>query len=84
MPIKRRDLKPVVQWRWAQLIEVGLPRSLAARVARDERYDLHDLIELVNHGCAPVLAVRILEPIEDMAQHDPVGKPSLPRRWSET
>jgi hypothetical protein len=33
-------------------------------VARDERYDLHELIALVEHGCAPALAVQILEPGE--------------------
>jgi hypothetical protein len=64
MPIKRRDLGPVVQWRRAQLIDAGLPCPLAARVAEDERYDVHELIELVEHGCAPALAVHILAPIE--------------------
>jgi hypothetical protein len=64
MTTKPRDLHTVVQWRRAQLIEAGLPRSLAARVARDQRYDLHELIALVEHGCAPALAVRILEPGE--------------------
>jgi hypothetical protein len=64
MTTKPGDLHTVVQWRQAQLIEVGLPRDLAARVARDERYDLHELIALVEHGCAPALAVRILEPGE--------------------
>jgi hypothetical protein len=64
MPTQNRDLQGVVQWRRAQLLQAGLPPSLAARVARDERYDLHDLIQLVEHGCAPDLAVRILKPIE--------------------
>ena len=64
MTTKPGDLHTVVQWRRAQLIEAGLPHSLAARVARDERYDLHELIALVEHGCAPALAVRILEPGE--------------------
>jgi hypothetical protein len=41
-----------------------MPAALARRVAGDERYDLHDLIELLEHGCAPGLAVRILEPTE--------------------
>jgi hypothetical protein len=54
----------VVQWRRAQLIHAGLPRPLAARVARDYRYDLHELISLVEHGCDPALAVQILGPIE--------------------
>lgn len=64
MPAKNRDLQIVVQWRRAQLLQAGLPRSLAARVARDERYDIHELVQLVEHGCAPALAVRILKPIE--------------------
>ena len=64
MPTKRRDLDRVVQWRRAQLIDAGFPRSVAARVARDERYDLHALIELVEDGCSPALATSILEPTE--------------------
>jgi len=64
MPAKRPDLEAVVRWRRVQLLQAGLPRPLAARVARDERYDLHDLTQLVEHGCAPELAVRILQPID--------------------
>jgi hypothetical protein len=64
IPTKRRDRERVVQWRRAQLVDAGLPRGLAARVARDERYDLHELVELVVHGCPPALAVRILAPVE--------------------
>lgn len=64
MPTKRRDLQKVEKWRRAQLIEAGFPRSLADRVARDARYDLHLLIELVEHGCSAALATRILEPAE--------------------
>jgi hypothetical protein len=64
MPPKGREVRGVVAWRRAQLLRAGLPRSLAARVARDERYDLHELIELVEHGCTPALALRILQPIE--------------------
>ena len=53
MPTKRRGmLERVVQWRQARLGGAGFPRSLAARVARDERYDLHALIELVERGCS--------------------------------
>jgi hypothetical protein len=67
MPPNTREAQSVVAWRRAQLINAGLPRTLAARVARDERYDLHALLELVDHGCAPALAVRILEPAEQSA-----------------
>jgi hypothetical protein len=64
METRRPELEAVVRWRRAQLLQAGLPRSLATRVARDERYDLHDLLQLVEHGCTPELAVRILQPID--------------------
>lgn len=38
---------------------------LAARIAHDNRYDLHRLIELVERGCRPELALRILAPLEE-------------------
>jgi hypothetical protein len=59
-----RDAQAVVNWRTTELLLSGFPRPLAARVARDERYDLQQLIELVEHGCSPALAVRILAPVE--------------------
>jgi hypothetical protein len=55
----------VLRWRRGQLLEAGFPRSLAARVAADARYDLHALIELVERGCLPHLAVRILAPLDE-------------------
>jgi hypothetical protein len=64
MPSTQRDSQAVVNWRRTELIQCGFPRQLAARVARDERYDLHQLIELVHEGCSPALAVRILSPAE--------------------
>ena len=64
MQTEQSDPQIVVQWRRAQLIQAGLPRPLAARVARDERYDLHELISLIERGCEPALAVRILGPVE--------------------
>jgi hypothetical protein len=54
-----------VAWRWGRLVDAGFPRGLAARLARDTRYDLHALIELVERGCAPALAARILAPLDD-------------------
>jgi hypothetical protein len=64
MPAKQRDAQAVVKWRRRELVQCGFPRQLAARVAHDERYDLHQLIELVHEGCSPALAVRILSPLE--------------------
>lgn len=63
MPAKRRGGLAVVNWRQLELEQCGFPRSLAAQVARDERYDLQQLVELVQHGCSPELAVRILSPL---------------------
>lgn len=51
-------------WRRTELVQRGFPEALAGRVARDERYDLQQLIELVEQGCAPTLAVRILLPLD--------------------
>jgi hypothetical protein len=64
MPAKHPDAQSVIDWRRMELEECGFPRQLAARVARDERYDLHQLIQLVHEGCSPALAVRILSPKE--------------------
>ena len=57
----------VVAWRREQLVRSGFARALAARVASDANYDLHALIELVERGCEPELAVRILAPLEESA-----------------
>ena len=42
----------------------GFSLPLATRLARDPDYDLHALIELVERGCSPELAVRILAPVD--------------------
>jgi len=54
-----------LEWRSGRLLDAGFPRGLALRLARDTRYDLHALIELVERGCPPSLATRILAPIDD-------------------
>jgi hypothetical protein len=59
-----REHDGVVAWRRRQLLRSGFPRRLAAAVAYDGRYDLHRLIELVERGCPPELALRILAPLE--------------------
>jgi hypothetical protein len=48
-------------------MEVGFTPATAARLAADLRFDLHALIELVERGCVPELAVRILAPLDDGA-----------------
>ena len=57
----------LVRWRREQLLDSGFRFPLAARLAKDSRYDLHALIELVERGCPPALAARILAPLDDEA-----------------
>jgi hypothetical protein len=54
----------VTGWRRNQLLAAGFPEPLARSLARDGRYDLHALIQLVERGCDPLVAVRILAPLE--------------------
>jgi hypothetical protein len=56
--------RDVASWRRDRLADTGFPRDLAAVLADDRRYDLHALIEVVERGCPPELAVRILAPLE--------------------
>ena len=59
------DRDDVLAWRRSQLVRSGFPHRLAGRVANDARYDLHRLIELVEKGRPPELALRILAPLEE-------------------
>jgi hypothetical protein len=61
----QRAAVDVVRWRREQLVTSGFPLPLAVRVAEDARYDLHVLIELVERGCRPDLAERILAPLKE-------------------
>jgi hypothetical protein len=51
-------------WRSRCLRDAGFERSSAERLARDSRWDLHALLRLVDAGCPPRLAERILAPLE--------------------
>jgi hypothetical protein len=55
----------VVAWRRDQLAHARYPLPLARRLANDPAFDLHALIELVERGCPPELAARILAPLEE-------------------
>jgi hypothetical protein len=52
------------EWRRARLIQAGFPPELATRLGWDGRVDIHDLLELVDHGCPPELAARITAPLD--------------------
>jgi hypothetical protein len=54
---------PVVAWRTERLSASGFPDGLARRIAGERSYDIHAVLELVDRGCPPELAARILAPI---------------------
>jgi hypothetical protein len=62
-----RPIEPVdgvVAWRRGRLRRAGFEPALADAVARDCAMDLHALLELVDRGCPPHLAARILAPLQ--------------------
>ncbi len=60
-----RRRQELVRWRRAQLVASGFPLPIAARVAKDARYNLHALIELVERDCPHDVAARIVAPLDD-------------------
>lgn len=58
-PPQQDERAKVQGWRLHVLIEAGYPIAVAERVA-DSEADLHDAVELVEHGCAPETAAQIL------------------------
>ena len=47
-------------WRLHVLVEAGYPIDLAEQIAADSDADLHDAVELLESGCSPETAARIL------------------------
>ena len=56
---------PVVAWRIKRLREAGFDAHIAEELAGRNAYDLHALLELIDRGCPPSLAVRILAPLDE-------------------
>ena len=54
------ELDRVERWRTAELMRVGFAGDDAVVLAARTDVDLHQAIELVQRGCPPELAVRIL------------------------
>jgi hypothetical protein len=54
----------VVRWRITRLREAGFEDDLASAVADHRGFDLHELLNLVDRGCPPALAARILAPLD--------------------
>jgi hypothetical protein len=55
----------VEAWRLRRLVDAGFPLPLALELAATPGVDLHALLALLDRGCPPELAARILAPIDD-------------------
>lgn len=58
----------VTAWRRCRLLEAGFPDDLARVLAGTPSVDLHALLQLVDRGCPPELAARILSPSDQAAR----------------
>ncbi len=58
----------LVAWRRRRLERAGFQAALAERLASDRQFDLHAVLELIDRGCPPELAARILAPLDDQPQ----------------
>jgi hypothetical protein len=54
----------VLAWRSDVLRQAGCETALAWQLAADGGIDLHDLLTLIDRGCPPRLAARILAPLD--------------------
>ena len=55
--------REVSDWRRQVLEQAGFEQALASELADRGDVDLHDLLNLVDRGCPPELAARILAPL---------------------
>ncbi len=60
----KTDPEPLIAWRARRLRDRGFGEALAGAVAADLALDLHALLELVDRGCPPGLAARIVAPLD--------------------
>jgi hypothetical protein len=65
--LRHHGPRDVRAWRLCWLLDAGFERPLAERLAETPTVDLHALLELVDRGCPPELAARILEPLPGQA-----------------
>jgi len=59
-----RGANDAVAWRRARLRNAGFDTALTEELSRECAVDLHALIELVERGCPPPLAARIMAPLD--------------------
>ena len=61
---RREEWATMVPWRRSRLRAAGCDSRLAAAIAANPGYDVPALLVLVERGCAPDLAARILAPLD--------------------
>jgi hypothetical protein len=57
----------LAEWRRRRLTAAGFEPRLAAELVAEPAVDLHELLVLLDRGCPPALAARILAPLEPSA-----------------
>ena len=62
-PAPRHVPRDVLLWRRSVLLQAGCDPTLARALAADGDVDLHELLNLIDRGCPPALAARILAPL---------------------
>jgi hypothetical protein len=60
----RPEWVTMVPWRRSALRHAGFDAPSAAEIARDMRYDIRAVLDLIDQGCPPDLAARIVAPLD--------------------
>jgi hypothetical protein len=58
--LEQTEIERIERWRAEELERAGYEPRAAGRLAVRHDVDLHFAVELLNRGCAPALALRIL------------------------
>lgn len=73
-PLESSEWARVTRWRYDRLVAAGFDEGPAAVLAATPGFDLHALLDLVDRGCPPPLAARILAPIDVPLSADAAGE----------
>ena len=68
---RERAVRPaddVAAWRRARLLRAGFGDEAATVLSLELDVDLHVLLELVDRGCPPALAARIMAPLDSQTR----------------
>jgi hypothetical protein len=58
-----REPRALVSWRVRRLVAAGFRHAEAVELARTPEVDLHVVLDLIDRGCPPELAARIVAPL---------------------